>query len=114
MVAFVLATAVGYSAQEDRAPKSMDGSTFITCGTSTFLFNGAVPPNGFMVQATTGYAIVNDNGPAVFGGSTNDQGGFYLVNGQVFVTPPGYKPLGPIRVICPPGDGTPYVAARAW
>src|SRR6516165_3884849 len=30
---------------------SMDGSTVITCGVATTLFNGAVPPNGFMVQA---------------------------------------------------------------
>jgi hypothetical protein len=66
----------------------MDGSTVITCGTSTLLFNGGVPPNGFMIEATQ-YAIVNDNGPAVFAASTNDQGGFYLPQGQIFVTPPG-------------------------
>ena len=44
---------------------SVDGSMTIPAGVSTMLFNGEVPPNGFMVQSIGGSACwVNDNGPA--------------------------------------------------
>jgi hypothetical protein len=45
-----------------RAP--MDGSMTVPANTSTVLSNGAVPPNGFMIQQITGLCFVNDNGPA--------------------------------------------------
>jgi hypothetical protein len=103
-------------AEETRPRPALDGSKLITCGISTILFNGVVPPNGFMVEATQGLpaVMVNDNGPAVFWNATNDQGGFYITGGQIFVTPSGYKPMGPVSVLCPPGAGTAYIAARAW
>jgi hypothetical protein len=44
----------------------MDGSTVINCNASTPLFNGAVPPHGFMVQSYSIPFFVNDNGPASF------------------------------------------------
>ena len=90
---------------------SMDGSMVVPSRTSTTLFNGAVPPNGFMVQAVSKYCVVNDNGPAsgagifVAGGGLN---GFTLP----FTTPPGYKPMGPVSVWC--NMGPVYVAARGW
>jgi hypothetical protein len=84
-----------------------------TAGQSVVLFNGAVPPNGFMVQINAQgqlplFCAVNDNGPA----SLNTQTGFlfgganisFATNqpsaAHVFVTPPGYKPMGPVSVYC--------------
>jgi hypothetical protein len=70
-----------------------------------------VPPNGFMVQAQSSF-FVSDNGTP-----SPQQNGFFVVNTQVagsmFVTPPGYKPIGVVSVLCP-GIGTVYIAARAW
>lgn len=91
---------------------SMDGSMVIPNGVSTLLFNGAVPPNGFMLQSMGAICFVNDNGTAstqagfVFGGN----GTAYF---DVFVTPPGYKPIGPVSVFCAPGGPT-YLSARGW
>jgi hypothetical protein len=93
---------------------SIDGRTTLACGTSTMLFGGAVPPNGFMVQSTNGQPlIVNDNGPANFneGFLLNSASG--SLNNNVFITPSGYKPMGPVSLFCG-GTGTVYVAARAW
>jgi hypothetical protein len=99
-------------------PKAMDGSTVVTCGVSTMLFGGAVPPNGFLVNSYP--LFINDNGPA---GPTT---GIYLPgigspgSAVTFATPPGYKPMGPVSVflLCvPTPDGGPfsaYVAARGW
>jgi hypothetical protein len=81
---------------------STDGSTTVTCGTSTMLFGGAVPANGFMVGATGYTMFVNDNGPA----AQSPQQGFY-VPGVGFITPPGYKPMGPVTLMtvgCPSLD----------
>jgi hypothetical protein len=103
---------------------SMDGSMNLPAATSTTLFNGAVPPNAFMVQSS-GYSgaicFVNDHGPAngqgvlVTGGGI---AGFPLAlvgTPQVgvfsFITPPGYKPIGPVSVWCNVAN---YVAARGW
>ena len=47
----------------------IDGTTFnFPCGVSFLLFDGAVPPNGFMVQPVGfgGVVVINDNGPAGF------------------------------------------------
>jgi hypothetical protein len=86
---------------------SIDGSTTVTCDTSTMLFGGAVPPYGFMVEA--GYTlVVNDNGAA----AGSPEQGFYVDRGP-FITPPGYKPMGPVSVLTT-GCSTAYVAARAW
>jgi hypothetical protein len=83
------------------------------------LFGGAVPHNGFMVQWSGSYVlVVNDNGPAYFDYfGVRPTTGFYVRGDTTtFITPPGYKPMGPVSVFqtCvnspPPG----YVAARAW
>jgi hypothetical protein len=95
---------------------SMDGSMVVPTATSTTLFGGKVPPNAFMVQATSYNCFVNDNGPAN-GQNAAPQAGFWLLQGggpggvTTFMTPPGYKPIGPVSVYC---DGPAYVAARGW
>ena len=92
----------------------LDGSMTLTCGKSTLLFKGAVPPRGFMVQITGGNLIVNDSGPAGY----QPQQGFFLLNaatgGGTFITPPEYKPIGPVSVFCISNNGSAYIAARAW
>ena len=102
---------------------SMDGSINVPMETATTLFNGVVPTNGFMVSfvaiTTSGtYCVVNDNGPANGSGITNytpTVSGF-LVRGDgmstlPFITPPGYKPMGPANIWC---NSPAYVAARGW
>jgi hypothetical protein len=90
---------------------SLDGSTSVPAETSTLLFNGAVPRNGFMVQPRGNDCVINDHGGASFITGPNGPAGFSIANGATFITPPGYKPMGPVNVIC----GTrAYVAARAW
>jgi hypothetical protein len=83
------------------------GDNSLTVGNaSTFLFGGKVPPNGFsisMFTAANGQCYWNDNGPA---GSNVGMpippgpfpGSFQPVS--VFVTWPGYKPIGPVSVWC--------------
>jgi hypothetical protein len=90
----------------------MDGSMAIPATTSTTLFNGAVPPNGFMVQYEGGNAYwVNDSGPAVLPTGPSGAGAAGFNMGSLFTTPDGYKPMGPINVIC---GGSNYVVARGW
>jgi hypothetical protein len=88
----------------------MAGSVGITPGLTT-LFNGAVPPNGFMVQITypnlpESTCWVSDNGPAtpslppigfMIGGFIPGTTNIFPI---LFVTPPGYKPMGPVSVFC--------------
>ena len=96
---------------------SMDGSINVAAQTSTTLFKGAVPPNAFMVrtQPVDGNGcVVNDNGPANGNGAALS--GFVMVpdlglQSATFVTPPGYKPIGPVSIWC---TGAQYVAARGW
>jgi len=97
---------------------SMDGSTTITAGgVAQTLFNGVVPPNGFLVQINDPVAIgnrcwISDHGPAT------PQTGF-LIGGiwvasplpNTFIAPPGYKPMGPVSIIC---TGSILIAARGW
>src|ERR1700746_328859 len=98
---------------------SMDGSMAIQGGVTTTLFNGIVPPNGFMVQFYFSACLVNDNGPAFSSNPGPNQmpGGFTASGGNgvsapsIFITPPGYKPIGPVTVYC---GGPNLVEARAW
>ena len=100
---------------------SMDGSTIVAAATSTTLFNGKVPPNAFIVQTASYNCFVNDNGPASGPNGPPSQAGFFMMpfagamggTGGVthFITPPGYKPMGPVSIWC---DGPAYVAARGW
>jgi hypothetical protein len=87
------------------------------------LFGGAVPPNGFMVQVEAGGPIwINDNGPAGIGYGNgppplSNNPGFVITTGgapPTFITPSGYKPMGPVSVNCNAPGSTLYVAARAW
>ena len=96
------------------ADSSLDGNMTVTNGESTLLFGGSVPPNGFSVQPS-GECAINDNGPANC--LPNHQGFLFIpsIFPSVFITPPGYKPIGPVSVYCPgPPGTTTYVAARAW
>ena len=96
------------------ADSSLDGNMTVTNGESTLLFGGSVPPNGFSVQPS-GECAINDNGPANW--LPNHQGFLFVpsIFPPVFITPPGYKPIGPVSVYCPgPPGTTTYVAARAW
>jgi hypothetical protein len=103
--------------------KSLDGSLNIPAATSTTLFSGAVPPNAFMVQVPRGgQCVINDNGPANGTGvsSPGPTAGFLMTLNPVasnytgppsFITPPGYKPIGPVSIWCTEAT---YVAARGW
>jgi hypothetical protein len=92
---------------------SMDGSAVINCNVPTALFNGTVPPHGFLVETLSVIVWVNDHGLA----GVNSGFELYYPGGaspNLFVTPPGYKPMGPVYVFsdnCAPGN-TFYVAAR--
>ncbi len=93
----------------------MGGTVIINAGTN-LLFGGVVPPNGFMVQINliTGTDCwVTDNGP---GGQANGfhLGGFIgpnIMGPALFVTPPGYKPMGPVSVYCTGGI---LMEVRGW
>jgi hypothetical protein len=87
---------------------SMDGSTTILAGVPTMLFNGVVPPNGFLIQKFGTLCTVNDNGPA--GAQTGISFGTGPLS-TIFVTPPGYKPIGVVSIWCAQAG---YVAARGW
>lgn len=88
----------------------------VAAATSTTLFGGTVPPNAFIVQVFGGnLCVVNDNGPANGTGLAVGSGpiaGFVVLGyPQTFITPQGYKPIGPVSVWCPVPT---YVAVRGW
>jgi hypothetical protein len=104
---------------------SMDGVvTTVPSGSSTTLFGGKVPPNGFMIRVfvrdesyLTGtpptLCFVNDNGPAGVGA------GFLMIQdlasgySATFASPHGYKPIGPVNIYCQ-SSITVNVVARGW
>jgi hypothetical protein len=105
---------------------SMGGSVLRNGGP---LFNGVTPPNGFMVQMNAPSALgnncwVNDNPNGLAGANTAPSGysGFLLggfgtfpnsdPNPYLFVTPPGYRPMGPVSVSC--SGGQVPLEVRAW
>jgi hypothetical protein len=109
---------------------SIDGSTSIFGGISApplVLFGGVTPPNGYMIQmyALAGKCVINDAGPV---NGVTGPSGFILLAGDrnaspgsgslrpgdpypTFVTPLGYKPMGPVLVVC---DLDMALEARAW
>jgi hypothetical protein len=109
---------------------SIDGSTSTFGGLGappTVLFGGITPPNGFMIQAyaLAGKCVINDAGPV---NGVNGPSGFILLAGDrnaspgsgslrpgdpypTFVTPPGYKPMGPVLIVC---EFNTALEARAW
>jgi hypothetical protein len=92
---------------------TIDGTTTIACNTPTLLFGGAVPHKGFMVQANDA-VIINDNGPAAAANNVVSAGFYTATTYAMFITPAGYKPMGPVSVLVAGCTGTIYVAARAW
>jgi hypothetical protein len=92
---------------------SMDGSITVLSQTTTPLFGGSIPPNGFMVQLGPqgggNLCMVNDNGSATGAAGFNVQYGTGA--SLIYVTPPGYKPMGPVSIWC---SFAGYVAARGW
>jgi hypothetical protein len=101
------------------------GETAVIGSTSTLLFGGAIPPNAFMVQMNNpgnasvgGFCVVNDPAGGDFSAGL---AGFAVtiigstIGGPIapplFVTPPGYKPIGPISVWC---SGPTSIEARGW
>ena len=100
---------------------SMGGSVEIPGVGSFTLFNEVTPPNGFMVEinspnAIPTWCIINDNGPAIASGV---QYRGFLIGGIYgttplplrFVTPPGYKPMGPVSINC---NGGAFIQVSGW
>src|SRR5271157_5242095 len=88
---------------------AMDGSGAITVGgTAQPLFGGTVPTNGFLIANNSSHIMYwSDVGPAVTGGDSVP-----IIAGDVFVTPSGYKPAGPVSLL---GTTTADAfAARRW
>lgn len=90
------------------------------------LFGGATPPSGYTVELQS---HVGDSSCSVNDGAPAGPGvGFYIQASGTpspFITPPGYKPIGPVTVYCAPGfftdaanNGTYYewlvITARAY
>jgi hypothetical protein len=109
---------------ETAVPGPSMGGTVLS-NTGTPLFGGWVPPNGFMAQlngSNIGQPAcwINDNPNPVNPGSGNT--GFVIggtignyptsaPNAVLFVTPPGYKPMGPLMLNC---SYQWTVEVRAW
>jgi hypothetical protein len=108
-------------------PSMADGLT-LQYGTSTTLFGGQVPPNGFLIRVFGLYGgtsqvacFVTDHGQAgsgigfyMVGDNPNNIG---LAPSATFASPYGYKPMGPVSIWCGyTGSVPPNVsfAARGW
>jgi hypothetical protein len=97
------------------------GATVNVGPAPTTLFDGVVPPNGFMAQINQPSSVgnicnINDNGPASNGGAGPNGflfGGIWITTPlpNIFVTPPGYKPMGPLSIACTGGG---HVEVRGW
>ena len=119
----------GYGAPAATAVPGPSMASFVPLGPpqAVTLFNGATPPNGFTVQVYVNstnvppyglpnatLCFINDNGIA------NDGTGFFIrpdPDGYTatFITPVGYKPMGPVSVWCGlrnASSGT--LTARGW
>jgi hypothetical protein len=101
---------------------AVDGTVLVHGFTLTTLFGGVTPRNGFHVALNFwGYELpgcfVNDNGPAAQPIYPNSVGaGFFLqlIAGEQppsFTTPIGYKPMGPVSILC---NSDLWITARAW
>ena len=98
---------------------SMDGSmTVPQGGVVVTLFSGVTPPNGFMVQINAPNELgntcnISDNLPATISGVGFLIGGVFNTTPlpNTFITPPGYKPIGPVSIIC---TSSITIAARGW
>jgi hypothetical protein len=121
---------------------SLDGGvTTVPNASSTTLFGGMVPPNGFLIRVFVNngnYGVlfpngnygtvcfVNDNGPAGQGvgfymvpeiaitvpGASDTLPSSVVVTSAIFASPHGYKPMGPVSIWC--NGATVNLAARGW
>src|ERR1700757_4339185 len=126
LVSFTSIAAAAPPACTSRSP--CDGSVFLgpnyAPGIAVTLFGGVVPADGFMVgvySSAFGNCTVSDDGPATsingfklqLTGQTSDSNGTQPTpNALPLVTPPGYKPIGPVSVQCTTNEVS--VAARGW
>jgi hypothetical protein len=84
------------------------GGVVATGGLAQLLFAGLTPVNGYLVQNNSAAALyVSDTATAVSTGSS-----ILLNPGVMWVTPPGYKPPGPVSLYGAT-SGAAY-AARRW
>lgn len=113
------------------------GGTVIVGPQPVTLFNGVTPKNGFMAQLmanNNGICNINDNGPPGINFLGSNAG--FLVAGYrgiqsgpasgslvpvappgIFVTPPGYKPMGPVSIACVSFEDPSFpiaVEVRGW
>lgn len=102
------------------------GNSSVIPGTLYTLFNGSIPDHGFMVQCSGpvgSYMFIDDDGDA--GGGLlgagfqipcNPQydGAQYDAGTPIFITPPGYHPMGPVTIRMEGTETTVLVNARAW
>jgi hypothetical protein len=70
---------------DHRGSGCIDGSVTVTCGTSTMLFAGAVPPNGFIVQPFRTGSLCQRQWAC----RLSDR--VFLSDQNPLTTPPGYK-----------------------
>jgi hypothetical protein len=116
---------------DDGSGIGVDGSTvLVSPATAQVLFHGVVPPHGFMVCITTlsgvngTMVVVNDVGPAEYPIAQQQNSGFLIEQlstapyGNLrtfppcFVTPPGYRPAGPVSAIA--NAPQTVIFARMW
>jgi hypothetical protein len=130
IAALTLASAMNIAAAAPQCTShsACDGSVLLgpdyVPGTPVTLFGGVVPADGFMVgvySGAFGNCTVSDHGPATsingfklrFTGQTSDSfGNLATPYALPFVTPPGYKPIGPVSVQCTSNEVS--VEARGW
>ena len=90
---------------------SAGDATIATGGTAQSLFGGATPANGFSVgnPNPADDCWVSDSATA----AVNGKGSYRVVaNGGEYTTPPAYKPVGAVSVICPTTNDV--LTARRW
>jgi hypothetical protein len=126
LVSFTYIAAAAPRACRSQSP--CDGSVFLgpdyVPATPVTLFGGVVPTDGFMVgvySSAFGNCTVSDDGPAtsingfklqLTGQNADSNGTQPSPYALPLVTPPGYKPIGPVSVQCTSNEVS--VEARGW
>ncbi len=88
---------------------AVDGSSsVISGGSAQLLFGGTTPVNGYLISNNSAGTLTNcDVGTASSGGAS-----IPIAPGETYVTPPGYKPAGPVSLWG--GTTSQVFAARRW
>jgi hypothetical protein len=89
------------------SPAVVGDGTIVSATVAQTLFAGVTPVNGF--------SLCNNCASALFisdGGTAASNVGFQLAAGATYMTPPGYKPAGPVSVYGGTTSGN--FAARRW